>query len=79
MVSRTLCSASLTKNIRQDLKSHLTALEAAGVSEGQVLQLWGAVNSDIKFLFVGGIGCPFLAECRKELGSRREFIGFACG
>ena len=43
-------SASLTKNIRQDLKSHFSALEAASASDGQVLQLWGAVNGDIKLL-----------------------------
>ena len=43
-------SASLTKNIRQDLKSHSTALEAAGVSDEQVVRLWGAVNTDIGLL-----------------------------
>lgn len=43
-------SASLTKNVRQDLKSHLSALEAAGASDGQVLHLWGAVKSDISVL-----------------------------
>jgi len=43
-------SATLTKNIRQDLKSHSTALEAASTSDGQVAQLWGAVNSDIRLL-----------------------------
>ena len=43
-------SASLTKDIRQDLKSHFTALEAAGVSDEQVVQLWGAVNADIGLL-----------------------------
>ena len=43
-------SASLTKNIRQDLKSHFTALEAAGVSDEQVVQLWAAVNTDIRLL-----------------------------
>jgi len=43
-------SASLTKDIRQDLKSHFTALEAASVSDEQVVQLWGAVNADIGLL-----------------------------
>lgn len=43
-------SSSLTKNIRQDLKSHISALDAASASDRQVAQLWGAVNADIRLL-----------------------------
>jgi hypothetical protein len=43
-------SATLTKSQRHDLKSHFGALEAAAVSDQQVLTLWGAVRPDIQLL-----------------------------
>jgi len=43
-------SATLTKSQRHDLKSHFGALEAAAVSDQQVLTLWGAVKLDIQLL-----------------------------
>ncbi|EIW79638.1 BRO1-domain-containing protein [Coniophora puteana RWD-64-598 SS2] len=43
-------SASLTKSIRSDLKSHLTALEAASSSDQQVNALWDSVKGDIGLL-----------------------------
>ncbi|KAF8152985.1 BRO1-like domain-containing protein [Crassisporium funariophilum] len=43
-------SATLTKTLRQDLKSHLSALEAAAVSDHQVTVLWDGVRGDIRLL-----------------------------
>ncbi|CCM04501.1 uncharacterized protein FIBRA_06681 [Fibroporia radiculosa] len=43
-------SASLTKSLRQDLKSHLSALEAAAQSDQQVVTLWSAVKTEVGLL-----------------------------
>lgn len=43
-------SAVLTKNFRQDLKSHFSALEAAAISDQQVSMLWDSVKADIQLL-----------------------------
>ncbi|KAF6751186.1 BRO1-domain-containing protein [Ephemerocybe angulata] len=43
-------SATLTKTLRADLKSHYAALEAAGASDQQVVNLWTAVRSDINLI-----------------------------
>ncbi|KZT26165.1 BRO1-domain-containing protein [Neolentinus lepideus HHB14362 ss-1] len=43
-------SAGLTKTLRQDLKSHFEALQAAASSDQQVVALWDAVRSDILLL-----------------------------
>ncbi|KAF9484066.1 BRO1-domain-containing protein [Pholiota conissans] len=43
-------SSTLTKTLRQDLKSHLNALEAAGASDQQVSALWDSVRPDILLL-----------------------------
>lgn len=43
-------SASHTKSLRQDLKSHFGALEAATTSDQQVITLWDSVKDDIKLL-----------------------------
>ena len=43
-------SASLTKPLRQDLKSHLSALDAAATSDKQVAALWDSVRADIGLL-----------------------------
>ncbi len=43
-------SANRTKNLRQDLKSHFTALDAAAASDHQVTVLWDAVRADIQLL-----------------------------
>ena len=43
-------SASLTKTLRQDLKSHFGALEAAAASDGQVVKLWDSVKGEIALL-----------------------------
>ena len=43
-------SAGPSKSLRQDLKSHFTALEAAAKSDQQVVTLWDSVRNDIKVL-----------------------------
>ena len=43
-------SAGLTKSIRQDLKSHFGALEAASASDQQVVTLWDSVRGEIGLL-----------------------------
>jgi len=43
-------SATLTKVLRQDLKSHFGTLESAAVSDQQVTTLWDSVRSDIQLL-----------------------------
>lgn len=43
-------SATLTRSMRQDLKGHLSALEAAAASDQQVQALWDTVRGDIQLL-----------------------------
>lgn len=43
-------SAGLTKSIRQNLRSHKEALEAAGASDAQVAELWAASRADVSLL-----------------------------
>jgi tyrosine-protein phosphatase non-receptor type 23 len=43
-------SASLTKTLRQDLKSHFSALDAAATSDKQVAALWDSCRGDIGLL-----------------------------
>ncbi|KAL5514594.1 hypothetical protein ACEPAG_1910 [Sanghuangporus baumii] len=43
-------SAGPSRSLRQDLKSHKDALEAAGASDQQVQALWDSVKSDIALL-----------------------------
>jgi hypothetical protein len=59
-------SASLTKSLRQDLKSHGAALEAASTSDQQVLNLWDGVQGDIKLLLSPEIEDVFRASAGSE-------------
>lgn len=43
-------SASLTRTLRQDLKSHMSALDAAYTSDRQIVSLWDGVKGDIALL-----------------------------
>jgi len=56
-------SSTLTKGLRGDLKSHFGALEAASVSDQQVVALWNSVKSDIQIM----LG-PRLEEIFRERG-----------
>lgn len=52
-------SAPLTKNMRQDLRSHLSSLEAAAASDQQVQNLWDSVRGDIQLLLSPEIEAVF--------------------
>ncbi len=52
-------SATLTKTMRQDLKSHLSSLEAAAASDQQVQTLWDSVRIDIQLLLSPDVEAVF--------------------
>jgi tyrosine-protein phosphatase non-receptor type 23 len=72
-------SASLTKNIRQDLKSHLTALEAASVSDGQVVQLWGVVNNEIRLLLSEELDVVFRESAERNSSQGESLLDLDVG
>ncbi|KZS88031.1 BRO1-domain-containing protein [Sistotremastrum niveocremeum HHB9708] len=55
-------SAPLTKSLRQDLKSHLSALEQAYSSDRQVVALWESVRGDIGILCSDSIDGLFVMK-----------------
>ena len=55
-------SASLNKSLRQDLKSHLGALEAAATSDQQVSAIWDTVKGDISLMLSSGLEELFRAS-----------------
>jgi hypothetical protein len=55
-------SGGLTKGLRQDLKAHLGALDAAGQSDAQVVTLWGGVKGDIQLLLTDALEGVFRAS-----------------
>ncbi|KAG6337019.1 hypothetical protein ID866_2079 [Astraeus odoratus] len=63
-------SSGLNKSLRQDLKSHLTALEAAGSSDQQVATLWDSVKNDISFLLSPGIEDLFRPNAQSDTSSQ---------
>ena len=72
-------SAALTKNIRQDLKSHLSALEAAGASDRQVSQLWGAANGDIRLLLSEELDVVFRESVERGSGPGESLLDLDVG
>lgn len=54
-------SASFTKTLRQDLKSHLQALDAANHSDTQVSALWDSVKGEIQLLLSDAVEDVFRA------------------
>ena len=58
-------SASLTKTIRQDLKSHNSALDAAAASDQQVSTLWESVKPDILLLLSPDVENVFRASAQR--------------
>ncbi|KAL1691231.1 BRO1-like domain-containing protein [Schizophyllum commune] len=61
-------SAGPSKALRQDLKSHLGALEAAAASDAQVLAIWRAVQNDIRLLMSPQLEDVFRASTEREGG-----------
>ncbi|KAH9925050.1 BRO1-domain-containing protein [Epithele typhae] len=58
-------SASLTKSIRQDLKAHLTALDAAAQSDQQVVTMWESIRGEINLLLSPEVEDVFRASTEK--------------
>ncbi|KAH8102053.1 BRO1-like domain-containing protein [Cristinia sonorae] len=58
-------SAALTKTLRQDLKSHYAALEAASASDKQVVAIWDSVKGEIGLLLSPEIEQVFKASTEK--------------
>jgi hypothetical protein len=71
-------SASLTKSLRQDLKSHFGSLEEAARSDQQVVTLWNSVKGDITVLLSPELDVVFrtdggkLGEHLLDLDSGKE-------
>ncbi|GLB39730.1 putative BRO1-domain-containing protein [Lyophyllum shimeji] len=63
-------SAGHSKPYRQDLKSHMTALDAAATSDAQVLALWNRVRPDIQLLQRPEVEQLF----REQAGSEGEHL-----
>ena len=63
-------SAGLNKSLRQDLKSHMTALDAAASSDQQVATLWDSVKGDILILLSPEIEEVFRASAQPGVPSQ---------
>lgn len=66
-------SASLTKSIRQELRSNLEALEAAASSDGQVHALWNSVHGEVQLLLSPQLESVFRASTDRA-GSTGESL-----
>jgi hypothetical protein len=66
-------SISLAKSLRQDLKAHFGALDAAASSDKQVQTLWDSVRGDISLLLSDEIVDIFRASA-EQTGVRRESL-----
>ncbi|KAI0752567.1 BRO1-domain-containing protein [Daedaleopsis nitida] len=58
-------SSAMTKTLRQDLKAHLSALDAAAQSDQQVVHLWDSVKSEIRLLLSPEIEEVFRASTER--------------
>ncbi|TFK85853.1 BRO1-domain-containing protein [Polyporus arcularius HHB13444] len=72
-------SAALTKTLRQDLKSHLSALDAAAQSDQQVVQLWDSVKSEIRLLLSPEIEDVFRASTEKDGAGTENLLDLDVG
>ncbi|KAF8558686.1 BRO1-domain-containing protein [Imleria badia] len=59
-------SAPLNKSLRQDLKSHMNALEAAATSDQQVSVIWDTVKGDISLILSCGLEELFRASVQQS-------------
>ena len=67
-------SASLSKSLRQDLKSHLNALEAAATSDQQVSAIWDTVKGDISLVLSSGLEELFRASVQYGGGGGESLL-----
>ncbi|RDX52392.1 BRO1-domain-containing protein [Lentinus brumalis] len=72
-------SAALTKTLRQNLKSHLSALDAAAQSDQQVVQLWDSVKSEIRLLLSPEIEDVFRASTEKDGAGTENLLDLDVG
>jgi tyrosine-protein phosphatase non-receptor type 23 len=63
-------SATFTKTMRQDLKSHLGAFDVATASDKQVLVIWNAVRNDIHLLLSPQVEDVFRASTEGDAGQQ---------
>ncbi|KAF9238046.1 BRO1-like domain-containing protein [Melanogaster broomeanus] len=68
-------SASLNKSVRQDIKSHLSALDAAATSDQQVCALWDSVKGDDLFRASAQRGAPSESLLDLDIGEIEERLG----
>jgi hypothetical protein len=66
-------SGTHTKSLRQDLKDHFAALDAAAASDQQVIALWESVKGDIGILLSDEVAEVFRASTEKA-GSTGEHL-----
>ncbi|KAI0340278.1 BRO1-domain-containing protein [Trametopsis cervina] len=67
-------SSGLTKSIRQDLKSHFGALEAASASDQQVVALWDSVKGEITLLLSPQVEDVFRASTEGGGGGAENLL-----
>lgn len=72
-------SAPLTKSIRQDLKAHFEALEAAAASDAQVSELWASVKDDIRILLSLELEDVFRASAERGGASGENLLDLDLG
>lgn len=72
-------SAALTKTLRQDLKSHLSALDAAAQSDQQVVHLWDSVKGEIRLLLSPEIEDVFRASTEKDGAGAENLLDLDVG
>ncbi|KAH7928878.1 BRO1-domain-containing protein [Leucogyrophana mollusca] len=72
-------SASLTKSLRQDLKSHFGALEAAAASDQQVTTLWESVKGDIQLLLSPELENVFRASAQRGAPQAESLLDLDVG
>ncbi|KAH9903210.1 BRO1-like domain-containing protein [Cubamyces lactineus] len=72
-------SSGLTKTIRQDLKSHLSALEAAAQSDQQVVRLWESVRSEIRLLLSPEVEDVFRASTQSAGAGTENLLDLDIG
>ncbi|KAF8892886.1 BRO1-like domain-containing protein [Infundibulicybe gibba] len=72
-------SATLSRTLRQDLKSHLGALDAAAASDQQVTLLWDSVRGDIKLLLSPELEDIFKASAETSGASAVDLLDLDLG
>jgi tyrosine-protein phosphatase non-receptor type 23 len=72
-------SASLTKTLRQDLRSHSSAFEAAGSSDEQVMHLWESFRGDIQLLLSPQVENVFRISTEQTSGPGETLLDLDIG